>query len=114
VEHELEVMVSDPTSLTPALVGEDGRLKDRIDVADGVSLSPLFTSIRKAGAVGGAEVLTFIYHVPVGLVVGVAAAALYDWIKARGIRRMRVNGHEVAVTEKPAETVPVIEQALKQ
>lgn len=88
-EYELEVMFADLKALPATLLSKDGRLKDRIEIGSGVSLCPQFTSIRRAGAVGGNEPLTFLIKIPAGIALNMAAAALYDWLRTRGVRRAR-------------------------
>lgn len=111
-EHELAVMFADVQPLSAAMMGQDGRLKDRIEIGSGVTLCPQFTSIRRAGAIGGTEVLTFLINIPVGIALNMAAAALYDWLCKHGVRRARANGIEVPVSGTASDDVPVIVHAL--
>lgn len=111
-QHELEVMVADFEPLSATLVGEDGRLKERIAIGSGVSLCPQFASLRRPGAVGGNEVLTFLIDIPVGIALNLVASALYDWMIKHGVRRARANGVELPISGGAAEDVRVIEQTL--
>lgn len=45
-EHELAVIFSDFQPLSATLVGQDGRLKDRIEIGSGVTLCPQSQSIH--------------------------------------------------------------------
>ena len=114
MEHELEVTGTNPESLSATLVGEDGRLKDRIEIGNGLALCPLFTSLRRSGPVGGSETLAFILHIPVGIAIDLVAAAIYDWMTRHEVRRARADGVEVTVSGTPTEDVPALAQALGQ
>lgn len=111
---ELEVMFADLQPLSSSLVGQDGPLKDRIEIGCGVTLCPQFRSIARAGAVDGNAVLTFLINIPVGIAPNMAAAALYDWLCKHGVRRARVNGIELPVSGAASEDEPVIAHALSQ
>jgi|SRR5579864_126742 len=113
-EHELEVMVADPRPVSAVLVGEDGRLKDRIEIGKGVALWPQFPSLQRAGTVGGNEALTFALNNPDGIALNLVAAALYDWMTKHGVRWARANGVEVTVSDTATKDVPIIAQALSQ
>jgi hypothetical protein len=113
-EHQLDLLVTDPASLSAILVGEDGRLRDRIEIDSGVALSPRFTSLPGPGAAGGEEVLAFVIHTPAGVTTHGVATAVYEWAARHGVPRMRVNSAEVSVSVPPAEAVPAIVQALGQ
>src|ERR1051325_4754515 len=108
IEHQLEIMTVDSTSLSNALVGADGRLKEKVEIGNGIKLFPLFTSFRRAGAVGGNEVFAFLIEIPVGVISHFIAMAIYEWITKHGIRRVRANGVEVKITDVPSESIPAI------
>jgi hypothetical protein len=99
MELDLEIILNHPEDLSSTLIGEDGRLLPSVDIGQGITLQPQFTSLKTSHMTGGPEILLFLLGIPVGIASQIIADYLYDWLCEKKASKVRINKREIIISD---------------
>jgi len=114
LEFQVEASFKTPESLQLELSTQDGTIAERVDLADGVTLVPLFLSVRTSNAVGTPELLTFLVTVSSSVGGKILAELIYRWFIKTKAERLRIEKTEVVIQDGADHLVRVVHEILEK
>ena len=113
-EFQVEASFEAPESLQLELSTQDGTIAERVDLADGVTMFPLFLSVRTSNAVGTPELLTFLVTVSSSVSGKIIAELIYKWFIKAKAERLRIEKTEIVIQDGADHLVRVVNEILEK
>jgi|SRR5579863_8241296 len=110
---EIQASFETAEALTAALLKHDSRI-ERVDLGEGITLTPLFVPGRTFSAVGTHELLAFAVTVSGSVAGKVAADVIYKWFTKTKAQRLRVEKTEIFIQDGPDRAMRVISEIIEK
>jgi|ERR1035438_5806771 hypothetical protein len=114
IEFQVEASFKAPELLQMELSALDGAIAERVNVAEGVTLAPLFLSVRTSNAVGTPELLKFLVIVSGSVGGKIVAELIYKWFIKTEAVRLRVEKTEIVIQDGPDHFVRAVREIIEK
>jgi hypothetical protein len=114
IEFRVQASFKAPELLQMELSAQDGAIVERVDLAEGVTLFPLFLSVRSSNAVGTPELLTFLVTVSSSVGGKIVAELIYKWFIKTKAERLRIEKTEIVIQDGPDHLVRAVHEIIEK